>query len=156
MPVKTGKPAPDFTLPDQDGTSHHLSDYRGRWVLAYFYPRDDTPGCTKEACAIRDNFPRFQGLDAKVLGISTDTVGSHRKFADKYELPFTLLADEEKKVVKQYGVWGRKISFGKESQGTRRMSFLIAPDGTVAKIYKKVKPAEHAAQVLADIATLSA
>ncbi len=156
MSMEVGELAPDFTLPDQDGKQHNLSDFRGRWVLVYFYPTDDTPGCTKEACAIRDNFPKFQGLDAKVLGISTDTVDSHRKFADKYQLPFTLLADEEKKVVKQYGVWGPKLSFGKSYEGTRRMSFLIDADGQVAKIYKKVKPEEHAGQVLADIQALAA
>lgn len=156
MALKTGEPAPDFSLPDQNGDSHALSDYRGSWVLVYFYPRDDTPGCTKEACAIRDNFPSFGELDARVLGISTDSVASHKKFEQKYELPFTLLADEGKEVVNRYGVWVTKINFGREYKGTKRSSFLIDPQGNIAKIYKSVKPEKHAAQVLADLERLQA
>ncbi len=146
--------APDFTLPDQNNTSHSLSDYRGQWVLVYFYPKDDTPGCTTEACGIRDTFPRFDQSNIKVFGISTDTVASHKKFADKYQLPFTLLADTDKEVVKLYGAYGEKTLFGKKITGTKRVSFLVNPDGRIAKIYTSVKPSEHANQVLYDVRTL--
>jgi peroxiredoxin Q/BCP len=154
MKLKTGQKAPDFVLADQHGTTHKLSDYHGRWVLIYFYPRDNTPGCTKEACAIRDRFPDFWKLKAAVLGISVDSVKSHEKFAQKYELPFTLLSDEKKDVVKRYDVWGKKKFMGREFMGTLRTSFLLAPDGRIAKIYDKVKPADHAAEVLRDLSAL--
>jgi peroxiredoxin Q/BCP len=149
--LKEGLKAPDFTLKDQDGQTHSLKGYRGKWVLLYFYPKDDTTGCTKEACGIRDNFPNFKKLDAVVLGVSGDGVVSHRKFADKYKLPFTLLADPEKRVLHLYGVWGKKKFMGREYMGTFRHSFLIDPDGKIFKIYEKVKPEEHAAEVLADL-----
>jgi len=151
MKLKIGDAAPEIHLPDQDGTVHSLADYRGKWVLLYFYPKDDTPGCTAEACAIRDNFPEFGKLDAVVLGISVDSEKSHKKFAEKHELPFTLLADDKKEVVQKYGVWGTKKFMGREYDGTSRTSFLIGPDGTVAKIYEKVKPEIHAEEVLKDI-----
>lgn len=146
-----GSVAPDFTLLDQDGMPHTLSDYRGKRVLLYFYPKDDTPGCTKEACMLRDALPDFARLDAVVFGVSADSVKSHKKFADKYRLPFTLLADEEKDVVTRYGVWGRKKMMGREYDGIFRTSFLIAPDGTVERVYENVKPETHAADVLADL-----
>ena len=149
-----GQPAPDFTLPDQDGTPHTLSSYRGKWVLVYFYPKDDTPGCTIEACTIRDQFKDFKKIDAVVLGVSTDSVKSHKKFADAYALPFTLLADEHKEVVGSYGVFGEKKFMGKTYMGTSRTSFLINPKGDVAKVYEKVKPEIHAAEVLADLKIL--
>jgi peroxiredoxin Q/BCP len=151
---KVGDRAPDFSLPDQDGKVHTLSHYAGKWVLVYFYPRDNTPGCTTEACAIRDDFDNFEKIDAVVLGISTDSVASHKKFADEYKLPFTLLADTEKEVVKAYGVYGEKSMMGKMFMGVKRSSFLIRPDGTIAKVYEKVKPADHSAEVLADIAAM--
>ena len=154
MTLSPGNAAPGFSLADQNGNVHTLAQYTGKWVLVYFYPRDDTPGCTKEACALRDNFPEFEKLDIVVVGISTDSVKSHDKFAKKYELPFTLLADESKEVVESYGVWGPKKFMGREFLGTHRTSFLIAPDGKVAKVYEKVKPDAHAAQVLADLAEL--
>ncbi len=154
FPTK-GKPAPEFTLLDQKGASHSLADYRGRSVLIYFYPKDDTPGCTKEACAIRDSFPDFGRLDAAILGISPDSVSRHKKFAEKYSLPFTLLADEDKAVAKAYGVWGNKKFMGHEYEGIMRTSFLIAPDGTIAKVYEKVKPELHAAEVLEDLKALA-
>jgi thioredoxin-dependent peroxiredoxin len=155
MPLPTlNSPAPDFTLPDQDGASHTLSHNRGSWVLLYFYPKDDTAGCTKEACMIRDEFPVFGALKAKVFGISTDSVASHKKFAEKYQLPFTLLADEDKKVVNAYGVWSKKKFMGKEYEGTMRTSFLIDPRGNIAKIYEGVKPEVHAAEVLEDLKRL--
>lgn len=149
-----GAPAPDFTLLDQDGVSHTLSSYRGKYVLIYFYPKDDTPGCTKEACAIRDAFPDFGKLNAVVFGISADSVQKHKKFAEKYNLPFTLLADENRKAVNAYGVWGLKKFMGREYEGIFRTSFLIAPDGTIAKVYESVKPEVHAAEVLIDLKEL--
>jgi thioredoxin-dependent peroxiredoxin len=150
-----GSIAPDFTLLDQDGNEHTLSNYRGRWVLIYFYPKDDTTGCTKEACAIRDADPDFSAVDAVVLGISADSVASHKKFASKYGLTFPLLADETKKVIHAYKVWGLKKFMGREYEGIFRSSFLVSPDGTIAKVYEKVKPETHAAQVLADLKQLA-
>ena len=146
-----GSPAPDFTLLDQHGVAHALSQYRGRWVLVYFYPKDDTPGCTKEACAIRDADPDLSPLGAVVLGISADTVESHRKFAEKYGLQFPLLADTEKEAVNAYGVWGKKKFMGREYDGILRTSFLIDPNGTIVKVYENVKPEVHAAEVLSDL-----
>jgi peroxiredoxin Q/BCP len=133
---------------------HTLAEYKGQWVLIYFYPKDDTEGCTKEACAIRDDFPTFGKLNAKVLGVSADSVKSHKKFAEKYSLPFTLLADEDKKLVNAYGVWGLKKFMGREYEGIKRTSFLINPDGKIARVYESVKPLEHAAQVIADLKAL--
>ncbi|MEO6536577.1 MAG: thioredoxin-dependent thiol peroxidase [Candidatus Paceibacterota bacterium] len=150
-----GSLAPSFELQDQEGIMHALEKYRGKYVLMYFYPKDDTPGCTKEACAIRDAFPDFTGASAVVLGISPDTVKSHAKFVQKYNLPFTLLADEGHKVASVYGVWGKKKFMGREYDGVSRTSFLIAPDGTIAKVYEGVKPEVHAAEVLADLKELA-
>ena len=155
MKLSIGDTAPNFTLHDQNGQQHSLADFLGNWVLVYFYPKDDTPGCTKEACALRDNFPQFQKLNMTILGISIDSVKSHDKFVKKYELPFTLLADEKKEVVELYGVWGMKKFMGRSFLGTNRMSFLINPDGKIAKIYEKVKPEVHAEEVLADLEELS-
>jgi len=151
---KTGSKAPDFSLPDQDGVARKLSDYRGKWVLLYFYPKDDTPGCTTEACSLRDNLPKFGKSDAVVLGVSVDTVAKHKKFADKYKLPFTLLADEGKKVVELYGVWQQKKFMGRSYMGILRTSFLIDPKGVIRKVYEKVKPLAHAAEVLNDLKEL--
>ena len=155
MKITTGKKAPAFALPDQEGKTHTLAQYRGQFGLVYFYPKDDTPGCTIEACQFRDNFPKFGKLNAVVLGISTDPVKKHAKFVEKYELPFTLLADEEKKVVEMYGVWGTKKFMGREYMGTARTSFLVDPEGTVVKIYENVKPAKHAEEVIEDIKQLN-
>lgn len=154
--LTAGDTAPDFTLTDQDGKSCTLSDYRGRWVLVYFYPKDNTSGCTKEACMIRDVFPRFEGIHAHVLGISKDSVVSHKKFAEKYDLPFPLLADTDTAVNRLYGVWQEKKMMGKTYMGTVRTSFLVDPDGVVKKIYEKVKPEIHAEQVLEDLKELGA
>ena len=151
---KVGGRAPAFSLPDQNGKTHALKDYAGSWVLLYFYPKDDTPGCTIEACALRDHFPKFKKLKAAVLGVSVDPVKKHAKFVEKYELPFTLLADEKKEVVEAYGVWGKKKFMGREYMGTKRWSFLIDPEGKIAKIYEDVKPANHAEEVLKDLAVL--
>ena len=153
-PLEPNMLAPDFTLPDQDGVDHSLSHYLGQWVLLYFYPKDDTPGCTKEACSIRDAFPNFERLNIKVLGVSVDSVESHKKFAEKYHLPFTLLSDAHRKVVTLYGVWGEKKFMGREHEGTIRSSFLIDPTGTIEKIYIDVKPEKHAEEVLRDLKRL--
>lgn len=150
MPI-VGQEAPTFMLPDQNGTMHSLSSYMGKWVLLYFYPKDDTPGCTIEACVIRDQFKDFERINAVILGVSTDSVQSHKKFSDTYKLPFTLLADEYKEVVGQYGVFGEKKFMGKTYIGTSRTSFLINPSGKIMKVYEKVKPEEHATEVLNDL-----
>lgn len=155
MVIKIGQKAPAIKLPDQNGEMHELKDYLGQWVLVYFYPKDDTPGCTQEACMLRDNFPKFKKMKAVVLGISIDSVKKHEKFAAKYELPFTLLADENKEVVEKYGVWAEKSMYGRKYMGTLRTSFLIDPKGKIAKIYAGVKPAQHAEEVLTDLQTLS-
>lgn len=154
MKLKTGDSAPEFELLDQNSNMHSLSDYRGKWVLIYFYPKDDTPGCTKEACMIRDDFFNFEKIGATVLGVSTDSVKSHKKFEEKYRLPFTLLADENKDVVNKYGVWTEKSFMGRKYMGTLRASFLIDPEGKIAKIYEDVKPIQHSAEVLADLNAL--
>ena len=151
MELHIGDVAPDFTLLDQEGSQHTLSAYRGRWVVVYFYPKDDTPGCTKEACAFRETFPEFEKLNMPIFGVSTDSVKSHEKFVTKYDLPFTLLADEDKQVVQLYGVWGKKKFRGKEYEGTHRMSFLIDPEGRIAKIYEQVQPTAHAEEVIRDV-----
>lgn len=148
--LKINQKAPEFSLEDQDGKTHALKDYRGKWVLLYFYPKDDTPGCTKEACAIRDNFPQFKSKKLVVLGVSVDSVKSHKKFAEKYHLPFSLLSDEKKEVVKKYGVWGKKTFMGRSYEGTYRTSFLINPEGEIAKMYEQVKPEMHANTILND------
>ncbi len=149
--LKVGAKAPGFHLPDQDGKMHDLKDYAGQWVLLYFYPKDDTAGCTTEACSLRDNLPKFKKLQAKIFGVSVDSVKSHRKFADKFKLPFTLLADENKEVVQAYDVWQKKKFMGREYMGIMRESFLIDPQGKIAKVYEGVKPETHADEVLADL-----
>jgi len=151
-----GARAPALSLPDQDGKTRSLADRRGKWVLVYFYPRDDTPGCTVEACGLRDAWSDFAQRGIEVFGISGDSVKSHRKFADKFKLPFTLLADESKAVIRAYGAFGKKKFMGREFDGILRQSFLVDPEGNLARIYAKVKPAEHAAEVLADVAALTA
>lgn len=154
MKLNIGDKAPNFTLLDQNSKSHSLSQYKGRWLLLYFYPKDNTPGCTKEACMIRGHFSKFEKLNTLVIGVSVDSVKSHKKFAKDYNLPFTLLSDENKKVVKPYGVWGRKKFMGKEYDGTFRTSFLINSKGEIEKIYNNVKPKEHSKEVLEDLKNL--
>lgn len=151
MKLKVGNKAPDFELPDQNGNTHKLRDFRGKKVLIYFYPRDNTPGCTTEACQIRDNFLKFQKINVVVLGISIDSAKSHQNFAAKYRLPFTLLSDITKEVVKKYGVYKIKKFMGKEFMGTVRTSFLIDKDGRIEKIYENVKPAIHSQEVIEDL-----
>jgi thioredoxin-dependent peroxiredoxin len=147
--VEEGKPAPDFELTSDSGEHVKLSDFRGKPVVLYFYPKDDTPGCTKQACGIRDNYGAFADRGAVVLGVSPDEETSHVKFKEKYGLPFTLLADPDHKVADDYGVWGEKTSFGKTYEGIERSTFLIDSDGNVAKVMRRVKPDTHASDVLA-------
>jgi len=150
--VTEGEPAPDFTLTSDAGESVSLSDFRGKPVVLYFYPKDDTPGCTAQACGIRDAYGEFERAGAVVLGVSPDSVKRHVKFREKYGLPFTLLADPEHEVAERYGVWGEKKFAGRQYMGINRSTFVIAPDGTVAKAMYDVKPAEHADDVLAVLA----
>ncbi len=148
MPVEEGQPAPTFSLPSDTGDTVALEDLRGTPVVLYFYPRDDTPGCTAQACGIRDAWGEFEQAGAVVLGVSTDDESSHAKFRAKYDLPFTLLADTDHAVSDAYGVWGEKSYAGKTYMGIERSTFVIDPEGTVARVFRKVKPAEHADQVL--------
>ena len=143
--------APDFALLDETGMERKLSDYKGRDVILYFYPKDDTPGCTTEACSFRDNYSAFEKASVVILGVSPDSVASHAKFKTKYHLPFTLLADEGHKVCDIYGTWGEKKLYGKTYFGVLRTTYLIAKDGKVKKVFENVKPAEHSAEILAFI-----
>jgi len=147
--LKEGDQAPEFTALTNGGGKVSLADFKGKNVILYFYPRDNTPGCTKEACAFRDEFAAFKKKGVVVLGVSTDSAKSHDKFVEKQKLPFTLLADEDKKIVQAYGVWGEKRFMGMKFMGTNRVTFLIGPDGRIKKIWPKVKPAQHAEEVLA-------
>ena len=147
------KSAPSFTLADQTGTMHTLFQYKGKWVILYFYPKDDTPGCTKEACNFRDSSKEFVAAGVVILGVSKDSVASHKKFAEKYHLNFPILSDETKDVIKAYGAWGMKKFMGKEFEGVKRTTTLIGPDGTIKKVYENVNPITHANQILKDIQT---
>jgi thioredoxin-dependent peroxiredoxin len=152
MPIENGIEAPDFTLPDQDGMPRRLSEYRGSPVVLYFYPKDDTPGCTTEACNFRDDYSAFQDAGVIILGVSPDNAKSHTKFKSKYDLPFTLLADEDHGVCLQYGVWGPKKFMGREYEGVLRTTFLIDRAGSIVKVFEKVKPDQHSAEILAALA----
>lgn len=143
--------APDFKLPDQDGKIHSLSDYKGKWLVLYFYPKDFTPGCTKEACSFRDSSREFTGKGVKIVGISKDSVASHKKFAEKYRLNFPILADPEHKTIEAYGAWGKKKFMGREFFGTLRSTFLINPKGEIVKEYKNVNPIVHSSEILKDL-----
>jgi peroxiredoxin Q/BCP len=149
LKLKEGDKAPAFRAATNGGGKISLADYLGKNVILYFYPKDDTPGCTKEACAFRDHWDDFKKKGAVVLGVSADKVKSHDKFVEKFKLPFTLLADEDKKIVGAYGVWGPKTFMGVKYVGIHRVTFLIGPDGKIKKIWPMVKPAEHAEEVLA-------
>jgi peroxiredoxin Q/BCP len=149
LKLKAGDVAPKFTVATNGGGKISLADYQGQNVILYFYPKDDTPGCTKEACAFRDHFADFKKAGAVILGVSPDPVKAHDKFIEKFKLPFTLLADEDKKIVQAYGVWGEKSFMGRKYLGVFRVTFLIGPDGKIKKIWPEVKPEEHAAEVLA-------
>lgn len=153
--IQAGKKAPLFSLSDQDGKIHKLSDYKNNFVLIYFYPKDDTPGCTKEACSIRDNFPSFKKLGITVFGISADSEKSHKKFEEKYKLPFTLLSDPDHTVAEKFGAWGKKKFMGREYDGIFRVSFLIDTEGKIIKVYDKVIPEAHAEEVINDLKQLT-
>jgi len=148
MAVDVGDAAPEFSMPTDGGGTVSLSDLKGRPVVLYFYPRDDTPGCTKEACGFRDSFPDFQGVDAVIIGVSRDTVAKHEKFKTKYDLPFTLGADTEGTVTEAYGVWVEKKMYGRTSMGIERSTFLIDREGKIAQVWRKVKVPGHVEQVL--------
>jgi peroxiredoxin Q/BCP len=155
MSLQLGNQAPEFTLPDQNGTMHNLTQYRGQWIVLYFYPKDDTPGCTKEACSFRDNFEALRERGIVVLGVSKDTQASHKKFADKFNLNFTLLSDESTEMIKSYEAFGEKKFMGKTFQGIHRITYVIDPQGIIRKVYEKVKVEEHAQEILRDINSLS-
>ncbi len=148
MTIQSGIPAPDFALQDETGVVHRLSDYRGQTVVLYFYPKDDTPGCTTEACNFRDDYSAYQKAGVTILGVSPDSPESHAKFKQKFHLPFTLLADVGHKVCDTYGVWGPKKFMGKSYEGVLRTTFLIDPQGQIKHVYENVKPAEHSAEIL--------
>ena len=143
--------APDFTLPDQDGKVHSLSDYKGRKVILYFYPKDNTSGCTKQACSFGDLFPHFREKGVEILGVSKDSVASHKKFQEKFNLPFTLLSDTEKTVIHAYDVWKEKTLYGKKSFGVVRTTYLIDENGIITKAFSNVKAAENPGQMLEEI-----
>jgi thioredoxin-dependent peroxiredoxin len=148
--LKEGDKAPDFAVPDADGNVVRLKDLRGKKVVLYFYPKDDTPGCTKEACAFRDSFGKFRKRGIEVLGVSLDSEKSHQKFAKKFDLPFRLLADTDRALSEKYGTYGEKKFMGRKYMGVHRMTFLIDEKGKIKKIYEKVKPDDHAEEVLAE------
>jgi peroxiredoxin Q/BCP len=148
MSLAEGQLAPDFEAQDQHGNTVHLSDYRGKKVALYFYPKDDTPGCTAQACNLRDNYDALLAKGIQVLGVSIDTVASHKKFADKFSLPFPLVADPDQKIVNAYGVWKEKNMYGKKYMGTVRETFLIDAEGKIEKIIQKVKTDAHADQLV--------
>ena len=149
--LREGDPAPDFTLPSDSGRTVSLSDLRGRRVVLFFYPKDDTSGCTKEACGFRDAREEYGARDVVVLGVSPDGVDSHGRFRDKYGLNFPLLADEDHAVAEAYGAWGEKKTYGRTYEGVLRSTFVIGPEGSIENVYRNVKPAQHAEEILADI-----
>jgi peroxiredoxin Q/BCP len=148
MSLTEGMPAPPFEGVDQNGNSIRLQNLRGRKVILYFYPKDNTPGCTKEACNLRDNYAALQEAGYTIIGVSADTIESHKKFAEKYNLPFSLLADPEKKIISAYQAWGKKKLYGKEYEGTLRITYIIDENGIISRIIKNVKPEQHASQIL--------
>jgi peroxiredoxin Q/BCP len=148
MAIKVGDKAPSFKLKNQDGKTISLSDLKGKPIVLYFYPKDDTSGCTKEACNFRDEFPKFGKMKAEIIGISADSVESHKKFAQKYKLPFNLLSDEKKEVIEKYGVWQEKSMYGKKYMGIVRTTFIIDASGKIGKIFPKVKVDNHNKEVI--------
>lgn len=149
--LEMGTKAPDFTLPDQNGDLHSLSEYKGKKIILYFYPKDNTPGCTKQACGFAERYPQFIEKGAVVLGISKDSVASHKKFEEKYGLPFTLLSDPELKVIQAYDVWQEKKNYGKTYMGVVRTTYLIDEEGKIAKAFDKVKAADNPEQMLGEL-----
>ena len=156
IPFRVGQTPPDFTLYTDANEPLTLSSLKGKTIVLFFYPKDDTPGCTAEACSFRDNLPRFGELNAVVLGISPDTWRKHRNFKKKYNLPYTLLADDNHAVAERYGLWVEKLFWGRKYMGVARTTFIIGPDGRVAKIFEAVNPEDHAKEVAAAVAELSA
>jgi thioredoxin-dependent peroxiredoxin len=148
MVLSAGEQAPSFELLDYEGNLHKLSDYQGQTIVIYFYPRDDTPGCTKEACSFRDSYADFREAGVEVIGISPDNEGSHSKFIAKYQLPFVLLSDPDHKVCEAFGAWGLKKMYGREYEGVFRTTFVIDPDGVIKRVFENVKPADHSQEVL--------
>lgn len=155
MPLPAGIPAPDFVLPDENGVPRRLSDFRGQPLVLYFYPKDDTPGCTVEACRFRDDYQEYLRAGVFVLGVSPDSPASHARFKRKHQLPFPLLADEDHKVCEQYGVWGKKQFMGRTYEGVLRTTFVIDRQGQIVKVFENVRPAEHSAEVLAALRELA-
>lgn len=151
MTILPGTPAPDFALADETGAVRRLSDFRGQTIVLYFYPKDDTPGCTTEACNFRDDYSAYQEAGVTILGVSPDSPKSHARFKQKFQLPFSLLADENHAVCEAYHVWGAKKFMGKEYMGVLRTTFVIDPDGKIKKVFENVKPADHSAEVLAAV-----
>ena len=154
MPIPAGEKAPNFTLADEDGQNHSLKDYKGQPVVLYFYPEDDTPGCTKQACGFRDDYSVYQDAGVTVLGVSPDSSKSHTKFINKYDLPFTLLADTDREVIRLYKVWGLKKNFGREYEGVIRTTYLIDGGGKIATVLENVIAANHSQEILAAIEKL--
>jgi thioredoxin-dependent peroxiredoxin len=148
MALEVGDKAPSFKLKNQNGETISLTDLKGKSIVLYFYPKDDTSGCTKESCNFRDEFPKFEKMKAEIIGISADSVESHKKFAEKYKLPFNLLSDEKKEVIEKYGVWQEKSMYGKKYMGIVRTTFIIDASGKISKIFPKVKVDEHNKEVM--------
>ncbi len=149
--LEIGTIAPDFTLPDQNGETHSLTDYRGRKIILYFYPKDNTAGCTRQACSFKELMPQFREKGAVILGVSKDSVASHKRFEEKYGLPFTLLSDEDKTVIQAYDVWKEKKNYGKVSMGVVRTTYLIDENGVIIRAFDKVKAADNPAQMLGEL-----
>jgi len=154
MTLAAGVPAPDFVLLDENKIQRRLSEFKGRPVVLYFYPKDDTPGCTTEACNFRDDYSAYVNADVIILGVSPDSPESHAKFKEKYQIPFTLLADTGHKVCELYGVWGPKKMMGRDYEGVKRTTFLVDLNGRIAKVFENVRPSEHSVEVLAAVKTL--
>jgi thioredoxin-dependent peroxiredoxin len=148
MPIKKGLPAPSFSLKDDEGKTRSLSDFKGIKIVLYFYPKDDTPGCTTEACNFRDDYSAYVDAGITILGVSPDSVNSHRKFREKYHLPFSLLADEDHKIADAYGVWGQKKFMGKDYMGVLRTTFIVDESGRIAHVFEDIKPADHSKEIL--------
>ena len=151
MVLSAGEKAPEFELKDSEGVVHNLSDYKGQTIVVYFYPKDDTPGCTKEACSFRDAYEDFKQAGVEIIGISPDTEKSHSKFIDKFDLPFILLSDPDHAVCEAYGVWGLKKYMGREYEGVYRTTFVIGPDGEIKRVFENVRPADHSQEVLEEL-----